>query len=212
MGSMTRNQIINEALQLAGNTGLGTRAVAWLQTWLDRVYQSYPWPFLKGTLVTTVPPGSGVLSINDPATLRITDVTGARLLTSSGDFIRTLNLYKGHTSGVFSGEPVNVIYGQDIFDPYRATMTLGASAQIPYQLGVDYQFLPPALGADDHPHYPNDETCIQAVFWRALKHQKDDRQEIEAGILARMVAEDRVSEGHKRGGMEKLKLSRRFRQ
>jgi hypothetical protein len=224
MADATFSEIISEGLLQAGDTGLTARIVPVFNYWLRSQAKTFLWPQLKrfrsavplAAGVQRLPLGSGggsiteeIHRINDPLKIytsnylakqdvRIkTDWSGVADPSDVVDNILT-NLGCPSTARVTTFpndyDAVAVIKG-------KWDVIFNCAADRAYLLEVSYYVIPPKLasGSTGLVWYPNDRTCVQAVYVEALKYKKDDSYPNELNLLAKMVTQDRMSEGMKPG-------------
>lgn len=222
MGFLTRDELVTEALHLAGNTGLTTRANRWLEAYLTSLYASWRWPFLEkryGPFSLTA--GSSAFTIGDG--------------TNTADKIARIGMVKIADTVNTGGKGELKLFGPDIaadVDPAwadensRATPEYAvlepASSNVPYRWTLSvypipdraYRVIvvanrrPAALAGADIPPYPNDDTLMQGLIVRALMHQNDERAQAEYALLINMESADRVKHGAQPGINQKLNLQK----
>lgn len=189
MGTLTRDTIVSEALELAGDTSLTNRANVWLNLFLRSEYRAWDWDFLKRQTVLTL--ASGAVS----ASMSLTRATMAKVLNvyahrPAGTIGASLELRRKLTkAGLYAGldsekHPLLVRTSGESgapeywgFDSRTATglIYVWPRADQAYSLDVEWVETPADPGASDLPTYPDDETMVQAVFVKALKHLQDER-------------------------------------
>ena len=225
MGQLTRAQIVDEGINLAGNSQLTTRANTWLNAWLRSQYAAWPWPFLHkrisgvalASASTSLLLGAGsngvtaeIRRVLDPiqlydsayslkGQLRIRPNNGANPLWDESSNNPSL-----------TGLPSHIKVAQDTLWG-RWKLYPWPIPQTNYLLAIDYLEAPADLSADASvPIYPNDRTMIQAVYTDALKYEQagEDmtqyRAELE--VLGRMVVDDRMKYGDVTGTNDQLGL------
>jgi hypothetical protein len=217
MGTMNRGEIIELALNTAGDSSLFLQAWKWLDNWLTQTYSAWPWPFLQRMDTgISLPAGTASLQfgsanklvqrIYDPVYLYTSDMSmrAAARIRQLIDGSPDLDEVAGVTSS--SGLPLT-------FRIRASTTVQGAWDLYPwprpdknYLLKVEYQLRPASAGAyagvlTDVPLYPNDETIVQGVLVKALQFisasspEYLQRYQLEMGILRGMVADDRIAFG-----------------
>lgn len=220
MGTMTHLELVTEALELAGNTGLATRAQAWLGLVLRHLVEKFQFPQQKaagygGTLTT-----SGIIQVGGPAADIAADVTvrGIRRVLiatlSTLDDYTELDLVTdgnfqlpGLNDAVRTGRPLTVFSTPEInsfllgFSPtpdksYRVLVTVDSASWSPY-----------VYSAAEVSAYPDDLTMIQGIYAMALKHQQDERAAAEWAEFRRMASEDRVRYGNMNRANVKIPLT-----
>jgi hypothetical protein len=220
MGQMTRLQIVQEGLLLAQRPAddYPTQVGGWLQRWLDSVAASWPWPMLQveatGLVVSgpslTVGGGSGgvtakILKVLDNLWLYDAPRTGLfrlRLrpqLNRPGDRLAL--------SGQ-AGQPADVRVFERPFGTW--TLHFNPNPDRTYYLSMSYIELPVPMTADsDVPWYPNDETMVQAVAFKASEFSdgKDASSTVAAQqMLASLLTNDRIRYGTVSGINDTLRL------
>ncbi len=215
MGQMTNTDIISEALELAGNSGLTARAQVWLNTWLQRVYTHWAWPFLRnhyGPFDIAVGAQSLAFGNGAQTTDRIHSVNRA-LLTDPVSGVVSTELKLSGSSKVPAPDMFTSVSASNLGRPH--TLHVVPVAATPGQWTLYFsprpsqatrlvlvaQYTPEFLDVDDTPLYLNDETMIQAVYAQALRHQQDERWQAEDAVLRRMIAADRTVHG---GGADEI--------
>ena len=229
MGELTRDLIVSEALELAGNTGLTSRANVWLNAALKSLYMGWDWPFL--------PTGSGA-TVALAAGTTYTDIgDGASSVTEQLARINRILVAEPSKTG-YKGEafitPLDEVAPEDhpLFlpstqtgIPTKATVEAGSGGTVGYGkwrchwnpipdrallLAFGYRKLPSNLSSGSAlPLYPADDTLIQAVFVRALEHQEDERWVVEEQKFQAMVKKDRLKFGRAPGQGIRLGLSKK---
>lgn len=185
MGQLTRDTIISEALLLAGNTSLTTRAKVWLNAWLRSQYRAHAWPFLierasliamaADSLYVTVGANNGGITLEIQRIIDPIDVYTSDYATRMR--ARVVQLIGQDQSEMVELNNPATNRGVPSAFRVRATTTWGAWKLVPNvvpdracKLAFDYLYQPADLSTNVAPVYPNDETLIQAVYVQALKH------------------------------------------
>lgn len=226
MGYKSRDEIITEALELAGDPGLSARAVEWLRAWLDRTYRQTSWKFLIKRLVHQLNAGASSVSINDEdgdILYRVHAVRKAGLFEPnyrgfSGDarLIGTDELWPDEDPLAWDpsnrGVPSKMLVEQ-VMPGDRAVITFAPSLDRNFSLLLELHTLPDlsdAVFTENYiPEYPTDETMIQAVFVKALLHRDDPRADVQLRVLKSLEEEDKVIHTPRK---KRMQLSRaRFR-
>jgi hypothetical protein len=209
MGQLTRAEIVTEGLEMAGNTGLTTRANVWLNLWLSKVYTQWPWAFLQnhygpisvavGTQKVTF--GAGQNTDDRIHTIRralltdpVSGVVSTELQLRSSSSVNALDILSG-VSATNYGQP-RVLHVVPSSTAGQWELYFSPRPAVATRLVLVAHFTPDHLSADsDVPSYPNDETMMFAVYVAALRHQQDERWQSEAAELRRMIAADRSVHG-----------------
>lgn len=209
MGVLTHVQLVSEALELAGNTGLSSRAQVWLGLVLRNLFEKFTIPQQVSLLEAgALTPGTGVYQAGGVGALVFAGlpVRGIRriLLTSpTGSSERELAVINGANfeAGELSlaptvGQPQRVFVTAEVdsflllFDPkpdqaYLAVVTADTVPAAPLVYNASSVNL-----------WPDDLTVIQGIYALALKHQQDERAASEWSIFEDMMKKDRVRYGN----------------
>ncbi len=211
MGDMAAEEIVSEGLELAGDPSLSARGLVWLNAFLGSVYAKNAWEFLSqwydpfALAAASVDFGDG-----SQTTDRISRIHRGVIATGAGQVIGDIPLMEG--GGVSNGAVPGLISTTSTGRPsmlYRQALTPTSWRLFPnrtpdrsYSVALYAQRQPAAVGVDDTPIYPNDETLIHAVYLGGIRHAQDERFALEAAALRAMVSEDKVSWGVKPKRME----------
>lgn len=235
MGVLTHAQIVTEALELAGNTSLTTRAQTWLGLVLRELIEKFPVPVVPQFPTLDTPastPGlttltAGVQSIQLGgagglvAGLTVRSVRRVWVCTNGQtDFselfvehISTMDMpprsYTG-VSGVARGRPTRVI--ASVLNTNSVTLFFDPIPDKTYALWVMSEGWLDAAATYNVAQvnlYPNDMTVVQGVYAWALKHQADERFPGEWGDFLRMQREDRTAHLQANGAFSRMRLSAR---
>lgn len=222
MGQLTRDTLISEALLIAGDDSLSTRAVVWLNAWLRSQYRAWPWPFLHkrvsglalnaGVQSLTLGNGSGGVALEIQ---RILDPIF--VYDSSYSTRHRARIVNVHTHDLGADETVNnpaSYRGLPGQFKVRAASTWGQWIIYPtpipdkaYLLAVDYLEQPADLsGGSLIPVYPNDRTLIQSIVASAYQFMDDERYGDALQILGAMTIDDRGKYGEVAGTNDQLGL------
>lgn len=206
MGTKTRARLISEALELAGNTSLVPRAKQWLDTIMVELWASAPWHFARKRYTLSLPAGTSSIAIGEPAS------------TPDEDMVRSIDSIVPVVNGKARDPLITSIQGdgdidhdpdlmvrsagipeaatlQNYGDPYAWNIRLDRPTDRTITFVIDVFLVPRGLENDnDIPRYPNDETIIQALIVKAVKHSPVEGMDwrSEQAVLDRMKAEDRV--------------------
>lgn len=223
MGVMTHVQLVTEALELAGNTGLATRAQTWLGLVIRRLHEQFSFPQqdqVKGVKsvaagVSSINLGSGVGGSADLfAGFPVRGIKQVFLASNS-----TLDDWEELTPAPIRQLSVAALNAQVrtarpqffISEPYQDGFTLGLSP-VPdqtYRLLVVVDSRGWTLGqysANAVNYYPDDATVVQGIYAYALKHQQDERAGEEMGEFLSMAKQDRVRYGNMNNENKVVKL------
>jgi hypothetical protein len=212
MGSRTHDTLISEALLLAGNANLTSRASVWLNTWLRSQYTAWPWPFCirslsdyslpEGTQSLSFGNGSGgvtleIHQIRDPVYLYNSEKTQryeARIRELVG--VSADNDERAINTTTKRGIPSEVKVRADASIEGKWTLYFDPVPDRALLLAFDYHVIPADVSGSTKPRYPNDRTMIQAIYAEAMKYM--DRQDVyqtALSVLASMVVDDRLKYG-----------------
>lgn len=224
MGALTAGQIVDQALDWAGNPSLSNQAFVAFNAWLRRKYAEaqYHQP-LHATATATVGEAFTDVSVSGHDIVRVQNVALVNPAVGEPPVYEPAILpFYDNAPGGNSGQQslsqfglptgVAVRYGSS---PDHA-VAAGAVAlewfpkpDKAYPVDVYVFAVPAAVGTNDTPDYLNDETMIQAVYVWALRHQKDAGAQPAAAELMRMEASDRALYGARPGQEESWKLDSR---
>lgn len=213
MAQATRLSIITDGLALAGRDELASLAEAWLQRWLDSVAASWDWPMLRRELAALALPvagspsggfnlltvstvGSKVLKVFDNATISdVANQTGTGLTKVAIYNNRSL-ASSDRMNDVTHGRPQTMRLAQPAFGTYDAYFSPWPDKQ--YYMNVAVKVLPePMTDDDDIPWFPNDETMVQLVRFKALEFTDAGSPDMVMAQqqLASLLSNDRVRYG-----------------
>jgi hypothetical protein len=223
MGTLTHAEMVTEALELAGNTGLTTRAQKWLGLVLRRLNEKFSFPQLanlKGVVVVAAGTSSFTIGRSGTADVlpdvqvngvdRILMVPDSDLSLDWEDLIiEFMSRVSGHSTGqaAVTGRPRSAIVETDTQANFDITL-----APIP---DVDYRLLilcnsvglnQAVYSASVVNPYPDDLTVIQGIYALALKHQQDERAASEWSLFEDMEKKDRVRYGNMTHANDKIRL------
>lgn len=203
MALATNEELITEALELAGDSSLKPRALFWLNNWVASESGKVPWPHTLQTVGPLVADGGAtqfLLGASGDLLNRVHSVRGLRHTTGAGLVGAQLHFrdseeVRGMATSAWlrefertSGLQVNLQNkGKGVwavnFSP-ALTRSLSFMAYL--------QLIPATQTLLEVSDYPNAETLVHAIYCAALKHQNDERQMVEETKLMRMVSEDRA--------------------
>lgn len=225
MAAKRSYDIITEGMLLAGRDDVRLRAQVWLQTWLDSVAGSWPWPQLckevqvpvaSGSTYVDLGNGSGgitnrILRPLDNCWIYKSDYTN-RGRVAINNFLSEPGLIQNPTLG--TGFPMRArlipqgpAHGKWRLEFQRATDQA-------YVLHFGYVELPAAYSmtsttVSDIPWYPNDATMIQLVAAQCAAYDDGpDSPPARAAfeLLASMVMNDRIRYGNSLGIHDSMQL------
>jgi hypothetical protein len=207
MGQMTRAALVSEGLLLAQRPAddYPTQVTNWLQRWLDSVAASWPWPLLQRE-ATGLVVSAGSLTVGNaqggvtPKILKVLD--NCWMYDATRTFLQRVRI-KPQLNRPDDRLPPNGAVGPPaemrIFQTTFGVWTLhfNPNPDKTYYLTLPYLELPAALTSDvDIPWYPNDETMVQAIAFKAHEFAdgKDHPQTVAAQqMLASLLSNDRLS-------------------
>jgi hypothetical protein len=234
MGALTHAQLVTESLEMAGNTGLTTRAQTWLGLVLRYLFGKFDFPVQIGNaqpVVMSLAAGTATLTLPTVAGSPVTYAMKRVMVTPSGsrDW-RDIGIFEQS-----SLPPGNV--PDDIDSTYKATLPsrVGRPSSVfvkAAQDGLQLAFSPVPDGAyfvllvaegftlstvtsysaASVNMYPDDLTVMQGVTAMALKHMNDERAPAEWQLFEKMAGQDRVRYGMMNGANSPVGLNpRHFR-
>lgn len=225
MGTLTHAQLITEATELAGNTGLATRCQTWLGLVLRDLYEKFPIPVQPaGGVVTDVPitpqtiaAGVQSLQLSSNNTVRsvrrvwISSATGVDFTELPVEHASTMGAppraYTG-VSNVSAGRPQRCLAHYETAD--KVTLYFSPIPDATYNVWALTEGWLTAEGtysASRVPLYPNDRTVVEGLYAYCLRHQQDER---EAGAFSNFDAlarQDRVRYANMSGANTRWKLA-----
>ena len=220
MGSLTRTEIIAEGLRTAmrPDDDYPTLTAGWLQRWLDSVAASWPWPVLQTEAIdldvsaASLVVGGASGGIDDKI-LKILD--NCWLYDSNRSVVQRLRI-RGQLNtprdrivpSGSTGTPQEIRLFNTSFGVW--TLRFFPNPDRQYYMTLPYIRLPVAMTQDaDVPWYPNDETMIQAVAFKAHEHAdgKDaPGTQTAQQQLAALVSNDHIRYGSAHGINDMLTL------
>ncbi len=226
MGLLTQLELITEAGERAGDTGLATRLQVWIRTALDSLYAAKLWSFTRNRVSYT---GAGtVIYLPEDGGLttsfQLYDVDKAALY-NVGNWVRDLDLVEPQdqasvndplfATAASTGQPQRLILEKaNTRGAVAGQFTLRPSPapDRSYTYAFDlYGVLSTELAysASARPLYPVDETIIQALKVEIFGHMNDEREEVERGRLEGMIMRDAGRYAMKGRTSKALRLSPR---
>jgi hypothetical protein len=223
MGTLTHAELVTEALELAGNTGLTARAQVWLGLVLRHLNEKFSFPQLANLkAVKVVTAGTSSFSVGRDASadvLASVQVNGIdRILMAANDELDSewedlIIEYMPRVSGVAtglaasSGRPRVAIVETD--NQANFDVTLAPYPDESYRLLI----IANSLGLNQATYsaavvnpYPDDLTVLQGIYALALKHQQDERAREEWEKFEDMAKKDRVRYGNMNHANSKVTL------
>lgn len=225
MGGMTKTNIINQGMTLAGknNTQLLTTVTVSFDAWLRSTYKGWLWPYLSKQ-------SAGVALAQGATSLLIGTTSLGALTDSIDDLFDPVYMYtSGYTyvgsakirqirGGPPEREPgiINPVTNTGIPVEFKArpgtNSLMGQWTLTPYPfpdrdliLKFDYKENPDVTAAS--PRYENDRTMIQAAKVFTLEYMNNDAvYQSELKILADMVMQDFAKDAARTGSNDNLGL------
>lgn len=228
MGVLTHAQLVTEALELAGNTGLTTRAQTWLGLVLRSLFEDFSFPVQGGgphIPVYSLVAGTGEVDLPTSGTAVVRAVkkiwvtpTGARDWSELAVY-HVSNVPGGNipdnVGGAYSatlpsmlGRPTSalLIEGQDTTSVLFRPKPDQTYFVLFYAEGLSS---PMTYSANTVNLYPKDDVVIQGIYAWALKHQQDERAASEWQQFEQMAKKDRVRYGMMNNANNTVGLSKR---
>lgn len=224
MGHLTRAQIVARGLLQAGRTDITVGANTDFNTWLQSVYASFQWPFLRrrkeaialASGVQSLSFGLGsngedleVSEIKDPALLYdSTYSTSLRLPVISVDNPQIISDETLNNPVSFAGTPLRVKVMPDVTSWGKWNLIFTPFPNRNFYVALDYIVQPADIDDDDTvPLYPNDRTMIQAVKVDALNYMKKyEAYGIELQVLDALIEKDKLRYGQVKGNNDAMLL------
>lgn len=223
MGTLTHAEMVTEALELAGNTGLTTRAQKWLGMVLRRLNEKFTFPQTVSIKeIVEVDAGDDGFSVGRAASadaFASQQVNGIQrvLMCSEAlndwedltvEFIGNLSAQTASISSAV-GRPQVAIIETDSASQANFEVSLVPPPDRPYRLIV----IANAVGLEQAVYsasvvnpYPDDLTVVQGIYALALKHQQDERAASEWALFEDMEKKDRVRYGNMNHASSKIGL------
>lgn len=228
MGKLTRTQIINQGITLAGKSTSSSAfvslvVVSW-NAWLRSTYKGWLWPFLlRQASAISLPAGTTSITIgasNGGITDDIDDLFDPIYVWTSDYSTKEVARVRQIRGGRASSEPAIQDPSKNRACPREFKAREGGSGGegswiltpycVPdknYLLALDYKFLPQdTLNDSDIPYYKNDRTMIYAAKVCTLEHMKAEDYGAELQILASMTLQDFGKDAAKTGTNDNLSL------
>lgn len=222
MGLLTHAEMVTEALELAGNTGLTTRAQKWLGLILRRLNLFFTFPQtanVKGVVVVaaaqdtfTVGRDAGADILNS---VQVNGISRA-LITEDGsadDWQEIDIVFLGKASAEIvnlagsTGRPRALLVETDTQANYEITIAPIPDKAYRILLICDsVELNQPAYSGSIVNPYPDDLTVVQGVYAMALRHQQDERAASEWSLFEDMEKKGRVRFGNMNKANSKIGL------
>lgn len=216
MAASIFSEIVSEGLLQVGDTSLTARMNFALNKWLRSQASLFLWPQLKRETsgialaagIQTLNFGNGLGGVT-PEISRLNDPM--KLYTSGFNTLQDIRIqtdWPGSEPSVSNtyvdpstntGAPDQAKVKQHITTKGAWTVVFNRVADRAYLIEINYYVIPVDVATSAAPWYPNDRTMVQCVYVEGLKYKKDPAYRTELDLLARMVTNDRMSEGQKPG-------------
>lgn len=222
MGTLTHAEMVTEALELAGNTGLTTRAQKWLGMVLRRLNEKFSFPQIAQVKnVVVVGAGAdGFTAGRDAAadvfaSLQVNGIKKILLAPDDnlGDWEELTiefigNVTVGSTNlAVSTGRPQVALIENDTQSNFDVSLLPPPDRDYRLLVIADAVGLSQAVySASVVNPYPDDMTVIQGIYALALKHQQDERAASEWALFEDMEKKDRVRYGNMNKMASKITL------
>jgi len=196
---LTRAQIVQAGLELAGRTDLTTKANRWLNMWLENQYYDFDWNWLiKSSLGNVLTEG----------------------MSLPLDYVRNKMFTLGFNN---TREPMEVITIEEYNDRLRDANSIGRPLKIyidqtthqlyfypkpdanSYTLDIQYFYMPEPVWGNDS------QLLVNAVYVYALKYLDDARYQAERKNLDEDLASCKMNDYDMRGGKHKILLGKSFK-
>jgi len=177
---LTRGEIITEALNLAGNTQITTRAQSWLNYILEELYSLYTWVFIEKNSNFSTNQASYALPTDFLYQLNMRITVGN---SQSPLIYLPLPEYDSLTKSTTSeGTPQYYT-----IDNETKKIIFYPSPDTAYTYDFRYLYLPTALTSDSEtPAFILARILVQAVYCEALKYLDDERYMQALQVLTQM--------------------------
>jgi len=221
MALVTNDELITEALELAGDSSLKQRALFWLNRWVISESNKVPWPH---TLVT-----HGPVSVSGGTSRLLLGLEGSELMNR----VHSIRGIRRWSSAAGAGRGMHFNGSEEVRDQSPGAWMREFSRDTGMQVNTEdlgnstwalnfspvsnaqmdlllyLKLVPEVQELGQVSPYPNHETLVQALYCYALKHQNDERQMAEENKLQRMVQEDRAVFLKLGGNNQRMNLSSR---
>jgi hypothetical protein len=210
MGVKTAAEIIKEGVELAGVAYDSTdnNPFSWLMQWLESVALGWPWPECMTSATYNLAAGQRGFTIGATSTngtgLIVTRVNFPLEIMHGPDMLAD-KIYQEafnaayDTVDVPDNNPTRASYQRNYFKPGMVFIIFNAKPKTDIRIHVPYQ-IDPAYGLliDNTPWYPNDETMICAVAYKAAIYADGVDAQTTAAFadkLSTMVRNDKLKFG-----------------
>lgn len=212
---LTRGQILDTALELAGRTDSTMKGLArtWLNLFLQKQYNQFDWKWLEKV-------ASG-LSISSSGTTLPEDYRAAiaiTLIDSSGnrlpDNITTVSPeeFESYKRNSGSGSPkvalIDMVNRKMFVWPVPAT---AMTFDLRYYHIPEYLETIVGADSDEVTWGASEDILVQAVYVQALKHLDDARYPDERKNLEEMLVQDKMNARDQRAGRSTMSMGRAFK-
>ena len=211
--SLTRGQIISEALSQAGRTDLTSNARLWLNLFLEKIYKTQDWDWLVKD--------SGVLALvqNGPVPTDYWKMKSATLIRNGIPQLEIetvlsdewASLQRGASSA--NGGPYKAWVNEDL-----RTFSYWPTPDNSFSWQFWYYYMPvlpthtTSAGDSATPKWElNDEILIRAVQMKALYYNDDKRYNEGVQELMQEILSAKMNSAEFRAGRSKIRLGKSFR-
>ena len=205
LAELTRGQIIDEALENAGNKKLKTKARLWLNRLLDDLTLKHDWAFLKARTTLTLSGATFQLPADfrraedaDALTVTVADGTGVYLPVVEHAPLDFQRLSQNGLLTVTASVPTIWTFETDLVNNlYLGRIWPVPAAAVTALLRYRYRIAPldisdsaaQAIFDADIPKWPYVSMLIQYLYARALAYEDDARADIEMAKYDRELGE-----------------------
>lgn len=206
---MTRRQILDAGLELAGRKDLLSQGRTWLNLFLERQYMTYDWPWLIKTSAD-LPVSEGQALPDDYLRMKslvlIDNGQETPLETITADQFDDVRRQEDQV-----GNPIMVYLDQS-----DKTIHYWPLPIRPFTYRLRYFYMPELLDlsvTDDNsePTWGEmDDILVHAIYVRALQHLDDARYGNESQALMAMLSEAKMNSVDRRAGKSKIPFGKSF--
>jgi hypothetical protein len=206
---MTRRQILDAGLELAGRKDLLSQGRTWLNLFLERQYMTYDWPWLiKTSADLAVVEGQSLPDdyLRMKSLVLIDNGQETPLETITADQFDDVRRQQDQV-----GNPIMVYLDQSDKTIHYWPLPIRAFT---YRLRYFYLPTPLDLSVTDDNSEPTwgemDDILVHAIYVRALQHLDDARYGSESQALTAMLSEAKMNSVDRRAGKSKIPFGKSF--
>jgi len=207
--ALSRGEIVQAGVELAGRSDLLRKGALWLNLFLEDQYEDYDWPWLLKTQTLSVSDG-----VSLPDDYR--RAKSATIIDNESPFsLRTVE------KDEFENERNNnQLYSRPTLiyiDKLNNAAYFYPTPVSSYTMRLDYYHSPELLdsGVNDDASEPvwgeSDNILVQAVYVRALQYLDDSRHQQEDMRLEAMLGKSKMNTQDTRAGRSRVPLGKSFR-